>query len=365
MPTEEVVKKRFLSFFALVGAAMTASLYRVPGSNWLQAMGVYVTAVLGFSGGNIFYDALITDVASAERMDLVSALGFSLGYLGGGTLFALTVWMVFRPYIFGIANAAEAIRYSFILVGVWWAIFSLPLLLFVKEPKIDGSTMGMNTVRAGLQQLYDTFKQIRQLKTILLFLLAYWLYIDGVNTIVRMAVDYGISIGFSSKDLILALLVTQFVGFPSTVAFGYLGVRMGTKRAILAAIAVYLAISIWAAFMHSRSEFYILAAAIGLVQGGLQALSRSYYAGIIPYNKSAEFFGFYNMLGKFAAVLGPVSLGLVALIVRHAGYSNNIASRTSIASVSLFFIAGGLLFYFVDNEATPEKTGNGTSKPFH
>jgi UMF1 family MFS transporter len=173
---------------------------------------------------------------------------------------------------------------------------------------------------------------------------------DGVDTIVRMAVDYGISIGFESNDLIVALLITQFVGFPSAIGFGYLGGKIGAKRAIFIAIAVYLFVTIWGAFMETKNEFYILAIIIGLVQGGIQALSRSYYAKIIPVDKSAEYFGFYNMLGKFATVIGPVFMGGVGLFVRSMGYSSDIASRASITSISLLFIAGGTLFYFVNDE---------------
>jgi UMF1 family MFS transporter len=205
-------------------------------------------------------------------------------------------------------------------------------------------------VKAGFEQLKETFQEIRQLKTVFLFLLAYWLYIDGVDTIIRMAVDYGISIGFESNDLILALLITQFVGFPSAIGFGYLGGMIGTKRAIFLAMAVYLFITVWGAFMQSKTEFYILAILIGLVQGGIQALSRSFYAKIIPVDRSAEFFGFYNMLGKFAVVIGPVLMGGVGLLIRSMGHTSDFASRASIASVSILFIAGGTLFFFVKEE---------------
>ena len=205
-------------------------------------------------------------------------------------------------------------------------------------------------VRDGLSQLRDTFGEIRRLKNIFIFLAAYWLYIDGVDTIIRMAVDYGISLGFESNDLIIALLITQFIGFPSAIGFGYLGGRMGTRRAVLLAIAVYLIVSLWGASMQRREEFFILAAIIGLVQGGLQALSRSFYAKIIPVEKSAEYFGFFNMIGKFAVVIGPVLMGGVGLLVRFMGYSANTASRAGIMSLSLLFLAGGILFLFVKEE---------------
>jgi UMF1 family MFS transporter len=311
---------------------------------------LYVFASIGFSGGNIFYDALITGVASEKKMDFVSALGFSLGYLGGGILFTLNVWMTLSPKTFGFSGASDAIKFSFLTVGIWWAVFSVPLILFVKEPKNIQTKSAMNVVKAGFTQLKETFQEVRHLKPIFLFLAAYWLYIDGVDTIVRMAVDYGMSIGFERNDLILALLLTQFVGFPSAIGFGYLGGKIGAKRAIFIAIAVYLFVSIWGAFIQSKFEFYILAVIIGLVQGGIQALSRSFYAKIIPVNKSAEYFGFYNMLGKFAAVLGPVLMGGVGLLVKSMGYSSNTASRVSITSLSFFFIAGGILLYFVSEE---------------
>ncbi len=345
-------KKKFLLFFAYMGVVMTSSLYTVSKGNWPIAVMLYVLATIGFSGGNIFYDALITGVASEKKIDFVSALGFSLGYLGGGILFTLNVWMTRSPETFGFADARETIKFSFLSVGIWWAVFSVPLILFVKEPRNEkaNSATGISMVKAGFAQLKETFHNIRHLKTIFLFLVAYWLYIDGVDTIVHMAVDYGISIGFESSDLIVALLVTQFVGFPAAIVFGYLGVKIGARRAIFIAIAVYLFVSIWGAFIQSKKEFFILAIIVGLVQGGIQALSRSYYAKIIPPDKSAEYFGFYNMLGKFSVVIGPVLIGGVGLLVKSMGYSSNIASRAGIISVSFFFIAGGTLFYFVHEE---------------
>jgi len=340
------VRKRFLLFFAYMGAVMTTSLYIVSQGHWPWAVALYVLATVGFSGGNIFYDALLTEVASEEKMHFVSALGFSLGYLGGGLLFALDVGMVLSPGTFGFADATEALRFAFLSVGVWWVVFSLPLLLFVKEGRAVGEP-GVKMVRAGIAQLVETFRKARSLKTLFLFLLAYWLYIDGVNTVVRMAVDYGLSLGFRSQDMILALLITQFVGFPSTIGFGYFGEKVGAKGAILFAIGVYLVLSLWGAFIRSRWEFYLVALVIGLVQGGLQALSRSYYARLIPLDKSAEYFGFYNMVGKFAAVLGPAMVGAVALLVRSMGFSSQVASRASIAFLALFFIVGGALFALV------------------
>lgn len=345
-------KKKFLLFFVGLGVMMTSALYLVAQGQWPLAAGLFVLGNLGFSGGNVFYDALITGVASEKKLNLVSALGYSMGYLGGGVLFAVNVWMMLRPAAFGFADVSAAVRFAFLLVGIWWAVFSVPIFLFVKEPENAeaAAVSGLKAVRAGLAQLNQTFQEIRRLKNIMLFLAAYWLYIDGVDTVIRMAVDYGMSLGFDTNGLIVALLITQFVGFPAALGFGFLGNKIGAKRAIFFAIAVYLGVSIWGAFMHTKAEFYLLAVVIGLVQGGLQALSRSFFAKIIPEEKSAQYFGFYNMLGKFAAVLGPGLMGVVGLIVKTLGYSSQAASRVGISSLSLLFIAGGLLFSRVKEE---------------
>ncbi|MBI4681982.1 MAG: MFS transporter [Nitrospirae bacterium] len=343
-------KKKFLMFFSFMGVVMTSSLYMVSMGDWSSAVIFYVLATIGFLGGNIFYDSLIVSVASEKKLDFVSALGFSTGYLGGGILFGINVWMTLSPDTFGFADAGEAVRFSFLTVGIWWAVFSIPVFLFVKEPETGKSEPEAGALKAGLGQFVHTFREIRHLKTVFLFLAVYWLYIDGVDTIIVMAVDYGMSIGFEANDLIVALLITQFVGFPSAIAFGYIGQKIGAKRGIYIAIGVYLFVSVWGAFMKDKNEFYILAIIVGLVQGGIQALSRSFYAKIIPANKSAEYFGFYNMIGKFSTVLGPVVMGGAGLLVRSMGYSSDIASRASITSISLFFIVGGILFYFVDEE---------------
>jgi UMF1 family MFS transporter len=347
-------KKAFLMSFAFMGVVMTSALYMVSEGNWPLAIFLFVGANIGFSGGNIFYDSLLPYIASKKKMDSVSSLGFSMGYLGGGMLFALNVWMSLRPEIFGFADTEEALRFSFLSVGIWWALFSVPIFLFVKEPKGAHIASGARMIKAGIFQLKETFQEIKSLKNISLFLLAYWIYIDGVDTIIRMALAYGMSIGFDSKDLILALLITQFVGFPSALAFGYLGGKIGTKTSIFIAIAVYLFVSIWGAFIVSKQEFYMLAVIIGLVQGGIQALSRSYFAKIIPVEKSAEYFGFYNMVGRFAVVIGPVFMGGWGILLRSVGYSPEISSRLSISSISLLFLTGGVLLYFVKEERTED-----------
>jgi UMF1 family MFS transporter len=335
-------KKKFLAFFAFLGILMTGGLYFVSKGSWQLAACLYVFGIIGFSGGNIFYDSLLVSVAGPKKVDFVSALGFSLGYLGGGILFAFNVFMTLKPEFFGFADKAEAVRWSYLSVACWWAVFSLPVLLFVKEERSAGGQIGLNAIAAGFRQLAQTFAEIRRLKVVFLFLAGYWLYIDGVDTIVRMAVDYGLSIGLQTEGLMTALLITQFVGFPAAIAFGRIGEKLGAKTGILICIGVYILITIWAYFMSRQAEFYLLAVGIGLVQGGVQSLSRSLYTRIIPRSKSAEFFGFYNMLGKFAAVVGPLMMGWIGMI--------SGSPRTGILSLILLFFAGGALLLKVNVE---------------
>ncbi|MET0065149.1 MAG: MFS transporter [Candidatus Thiodiazotropha sp.] len=337
-------KKRFLLFFASMGIVMTGALYLVAQGNWVAALSLYALAVLGFVGGNVFYDALLISVTRERHYDRVSAYGYAFGYLGGGVLFAINVVMTLYPESFGLKDAAEAVRVSFLTVAVWWAVFSLPLFLLVEEPRTTASKRGW--FRAGIKQLLETFRKLRQLKMTWLFLLAYWCYIDGVDTIVRMAVDFGLSIGFDANNLMIALLIAQFVGFPSALAFGALAGRRGPKQGIMLAIFTYLLILLWAYRMDSVWEFYLLAVAIGLVQGGIQALSRSLYARLIPADQSAEFFGFYNMLGKFAVVLGPLLMGWIGVMTG--------SNRLAILSVGVLFVIGGGILMKVDVRAGEE-----------
>lgn len=329
-------KKRFLACFAGLGAVATAGLACAGHGQWALALTLYVFAWIGFAGANIFYDALLVSVADEDKFDLVSALGYSLGYIGGGLLLTLNVAMTLQPASFGLADSSQAVRVGFVLVAVWWAVFSLPLLLKVPEARTAQTVSGVGAaVRAGFTQLVGTFHEIRRLRVVFLFLLSYWLYIDGVDTVIQMAVDYGRSLKLATGDLIRALLITQFVGFPAALVFGKLGERFGAKSGILLALVVYTGVCVMSYRMTTVREFYILALVIGLVQGGVQSLSRSFFARLIPAGKAAEFFGFYNMMGKFAAILGPAIVAAVAL-----GTGN---SRLGILAIVPLFIIGGLL----------------------
>jgi UMF1 family MFS transporter len=265
-------RKAMLFSFAFLGVLMTAGLYLIGEGDWFLAAFLYVLAIIGFSGSNVFYDSLLPFVSRKDKIDQASALGFSMGYLGGGILLSINVLMALHPEKFGLADGAAAIRISFLMVAAWWLIFSLPLMLLVEEPDGSASGWSVNVLQAGFKRVWTTLQEVRQLRNIWLFLVAYWLYIDGVDTIVRMAVDYGLSLGFDQNSLITALLITQFTGFPAALAFGWFGGRYGPKTGIFIGLAVYILVTVWASVMDSVSEFYYLAFLIGLAQGGIQAL---------------------------------------------------------------------------------------------
>ena len=248
--------------------------------------------------------------------------------------------MYLQPHSFGIPDGATAIRLSFLSVAAWWAIFSIPLILFVKEPKVHDSVSIFSSIKAGWSQLVSTLSKIREYKVVVTFLMAYWLYIDGVDTIIRMAVDYGTSIGFSASSLITALLLVQFVAFPATLVYSRFATKIGIKNALYTAIIGYTLITIFGAFVSKEWHFYVIAVFIACFQGGIQALSRSLYSRIIPKNQAAEFFGFYNMLGKFAAIIGPPMMGYIGLITGNP--------RIGILSIVILFIAGGFILTKVD-----------------
>jgi UMF1 family MFS transporter len=337
---------RTLTLFTVLGVAMTAALYWVQKGDWQSAVFVYALASLGFAGGATFVDSLMLDVAEEHEFDVVSAYGYALGYLGGGLLFAVNVWMTLQPQVFGLADAASAVRVSFLTVAVWWALFTIPLLLWVRERKTGPALPLGAAFRSGWSELLGTVRQLRSYRSLTLFLAAYWLYIDGVNTVIKMAVDYGLALGFEAKSLIVALLLTQFVAFPAALGFGWIGKRFGARQGLLLAIGVYLLTTVWAYWLDNVREFYAMAVVIGLVQGGVQSLSRSFYGRLVPPDKAGEFFGFFNMMGKFAAIVGPVLTGAVALATG--------SSRLAILSlVLLFALGGGLLCMVPDSAARP------------
>jgi len=343
-------RKKFLAFFATLGILMTAGLAWVHAGHWWMGLVLYGFGTVGFSGANVFYDSMLVDVAEEKELDLVSALGYSAGYIGGGLLFALNVLMVQKPEWFGLQSAGSAVKASFLSVAAWWALFSVPLLLSVRETPTEDRASRFQAVRAGMRQLVDTFKEIRNFKVLVLFLVAYWIYIDGVNTVIKTAVFFGDRIlGLEQAALITALLVTQFVAFPAALGFGWLGQRIGPKPAILIGLGVYLVALVYAwGLLTDAGDFYVLAVAIGLVQGGVQSLSRSLYARLVPPSKTAEFFGFFNMVGKFATIFGPLMMAFTPILIPGA------TERSGILSLTLLFLVGGFLLSRVNVAAGVE-----------
>jgi UMF1 family MFS transporter len=306
-------RKRFLLLLALLGALGTSSLAVVGEGNWQLALAIYMTASVGFYSSIIFYDSLLMDVTEPRYYGYVSSLGFSLGYLGGAVLLGLHVWMLLSPGTFGLSGSTEVIRYAFVSVGAWWALFMAPLFLFVPERRSALATSS-HVVRAAYRELKATILKIGAYRNVVIFLIAYWFYIAGVFTMIVMAANYGQRLGFSDQDLVTALLITNFAGFPATLLYGFFSHRYGPKRGIYFALCVYVSVSIWAIYMVEVRQFYVMAIVVGCVQGGVQGLSLSLYASIIPPDQPGEFFGFYNMVTNLARVLGPLLVGIAATV---------------------------------------------------
>jgi len=337
------IKKRFLALFAGMGIVSTSMLVFVGKGDWFLASLLYIIGMVGFSGGNNFYDSLLPHVAGEKDIDRISSLGYALGYLGGGILLAFNVAMILKPHWFGIADAEWGTRYSFLTVGVWWAAFSIPLLKNVPEPAIvpiPGESS--NPLRASLQRLSLTFHNIRQYREAFKFLIAFWLFNDGIGTIISMAVIFGAEINIPQAHLIGSILAVQFIGIPFSILFGRLAGWMGTKRSIFLGLAVYTGISIGGYFIQTALHFWILAVLVGFVQGGTQALSRSLFGTMIPKSRSAEFFSFYDVSSKFAGIIGPFVFGIVGQMTG--------SSRLSVVALVIFFIGGGMILFTVNEK---------------
>jgi len=339
-------KKRFLQSFLSVAIVFTALLFLVREGDWLMAVIFYVLASIGNAGANVFYDSLLPHVARQDEIDQVSTRGFAMGYLGGGILLLINLVWYMKPEWFGwmgITDGNSAVRASFLSVAIWWIIFSIPLFRYVSEPKATGTSRMINPIRAGFARLAETFQHIKRYKELAKFLIAFWLYADGIGTIIKMATIYGAEIGIGTADLAGALLLTQIIGVPFSFLFGWLAKRMGTKKSIYLALVVYTVISIAGYFMSQAWHFWVLAGCVGLVQGGSQALSRSLFGSMTPKARSAEFFGFYDISSKFAGILGPLLFSATAAIFK--------TSRLGIVSLVVFFISGAYLLSKVDEQS--------------
>ncbi|MFV1950868.1 MAG: MFS transporter [Nitrospinota bacterium] len=344
-------RKKFLCAFASVGIVFTGLMVLISTGDWLMASILFIMARLGFAGANIFYDSLLPHVAGRDKIDQVSTMGYALGYMGGGLLLLINLAMISRPSFFHIPDSRWGARLSFLSVAIWWGVFSIPIFKNVKEPKaVPFTGESKNRLMAGFQRLRKTFHEVRRYKETFKFLIAFWIYNDGIGTIIIMAVIFGTEIGIAHGHLIGAILAVQFIGVPFSILFGRLAKLVGAKLCILAGLVVYTGISIGGYFIYHPLHFWILAILVGLVQGGTQALSRSLYGRLIPGDRSAEFFGFYDVSSKFSGIIGPLLFGIVGQITG--------SSRLGIIAMVIFFIGGGVVLTFVNEEKGVIMAGN-------
>jgi UMF1 family MFS transporter len=336
-------KKRYIGFFVGLGIVATSLLVFLGDDTFVLGSILFILGNIGLAGANIFYESLLPHIAKKGDIDQVSTRGYAFGYMGGGILLIINVLWFMNPNWFFMPGTGFALRASFFSVAVWWAVFSIPLFRNVPEPPVvRAGQESLNVVSAGFGRLIHTFRRITHYRQLLLFLIAYWIYNDGIGTIIKMATAYGDEIGIGLTDMIVALIITQFVGIPFSFGFGGLARRLGSKRSILMGLGVYVIISIAGFFMQTAIHFYILAFLVGMVQGGTQALSRSLYGAMVPRSQSAEFFGFFSTSSKFAGIAGPLLFGIVSQVTG--------GSRLSIVALVIFFITGGFLLTLVDEQ---------------
>ena len=337
-------KKAFLGGFMTLGVLATAGLATVHEGEWVLASILFILGNIGFTGSIVFYASLLPHIAADEELDRVAAGGWAVGYIGGGLLLVLNTAMIVRPGLFGLADQAIASRAAFATVALWWALFSIPIFRRVPEPprRLEMGEEGRqeNPVRVGFRRLRETFGELTEYRQLVIFLAAFFFYSDGIGTIIKMATAYGSQIGLGTEALIGALLVVQFVGVPFTFAFGALADRIGAKNAILLALLVYSGISVFGYFVTRAWHFWVLAFAVGMVQGGAQSLSRGLFASMIPRARSSEFFGFFSVFEKMAGILGPLVFGAASQITG--------SGRVGILAVIVFFLGGMALLQRVD-----------------
>jgi MFS transporter, UMF1 family len=333
-------KKRFFVFFSALGVIFTLLLAVVPSDQWLILLGFFVLTSIGFAGANIFYDAFLVDVTTEERMNKISANGFALGYIGSTIPFIISIAIIVLSQQ-GIIplSVTVASQIAFVITALWWGLFTIPMLKNVEQKYYVERVP--NPVSTSFKKLFVTLKNIKMYRPLFLFLLAYFFYIDGVHTVIKMSTAYGSDLGIGSTTLLIVLFVTQVVAAPFTALFGKLGTKYGDKKLIMVGIVIYIFICCYAFFLDSAFDFWILAMLVGTAQGGIQALSRSYFAKLVPKESSNEFFGFYSIFGKFAAVAGPVLLGVTAQLTGSTNYG--------VFSLVILFIIGAIILLRVPN----------------
>jgi len=343
-------KKRFLAYFLALGVASTAGMFFIGSGDWLLACTLFALGNVGAMGSFVFYDALLPHIAREEEVDRVSTVGYALGYMGGGVLLAFNLAWIMKPELFGLPSgpnltskeATLPARLAFLSVAVWWLVFAIPLFRKVPEPPVRPLVPGpgRNAILTAFERLRSTFRELKTFRHAFLMLLAYLVYADGIGTIIRMAVIYGTVIGIDQSWMILAILLTQFVGVPFALLFGVMAGKVGGRRAIMGGLVVYMGIAVLAYFMTTHWHFLMLAVLVGMVQGGTQALSRSLFASMIPVHKSGEFFGLYGVMDRFSGSMGTALLGIVVAV--------GLPMRVGILSIIIFFIGGAILLMKVN-----------------
>ncbi len=340
------IKKKLLALFLAIGATASGAMFWIQRGDWPLALVLFVIGNVGVAGSIVFYESLLPHLVAEDQLDRVSSAGYAVGYLGGGVLLAINLLMIMNPRLFGIPDAGVATRLTFVSVAVWWALFSIPLFRHVPEParRLEADERpGANVVITGWHRLVETFRELRRYREAFVMLLAFLLYNDGIQTMIRMATTYGSEIGLPENAMITALLLTQFIGVPCAFAFGAVAERIGAKISVFAGLSVYAVITVLGYYMSTSTHFFILAILVGMVQGGTQALSRSLFASMIPRHKSSEFFAFFSVFERYAGVLGPA---VFAWVVSRSG-----SGRSAILSVLVFFVLGAIILSFVNVDA--------------
>jgi UMF1 family MFS transporter len=338
------IKKRLLAIFAGIGISSCFAMFWLTEGEWVMALTLFVIGNVGVAGSIVFYESLLPHLVGPGELDRVSTAGYAIGYLGGGVMLAINLLMIQQPAWFGLADAGIGTRLALASVGVWWLIFSIPLFMKVPEPaSLAGPERERASLSLGMRHLAATFRELRRYRQALIFLAAFFVYNDGIQTMIKVATSYGHSIGIDSGAMIMALLVTQFIGVPAAFGFGMLASRTGAKPAVFLGLAVYAVITILGYYMTTAAHFFALAVLVGLVQGGTQALSRSMFASMIPRQKSSEFFAFFGVFERYAGVMGSA---VFSVVVSQTG-----SGRHAILAVLVFFIAGALLLTRVHVDA--------------
>ncbi|MCM3718714.1 MFS transporter [Fictibacillus phosphorivorans] len=332
------LKKRFFTFFFILGLVSTAALAFIPSDQWLLLLIFYTLTAIGSSGANVFYDAFITDVTTEDRMNRVSSRGFGLGYIGSTIPFIISIAIIILaqnevlPFSTTVAS-----KIAFLITAIWWGVFTIPMLKNVyqrygieREPK---------PILNSFKRLGNTLKEVRKYRALFLFLLAYFFYIDGVGTIITMSTAYGSDLGITSTNLLIILFVTQVVAAPFAILYGRLAERFTGKTMLYVGIGVYIIVCIYAYFLKTTLDFWILAMLVATSQGGIQALSRAYFAKLVPKKNANEFFGFYNIFGKFASIMGPLLVAVTAQVTGN--------SASAVFSLVVLFIIGITILFFV------------------